>query len=52
MNDQPKRTLGRHLARELTTDEIGSVAGGTSRKYVIRTPAGPSGDEEVRWEWD
>ena len=52
MNDQqPKRTLGRHLARELTVDEIGSVAGGTSRQYTIRTPVG-NGDTETRFEWD
>jgi hypothetical protein len=53
MNDQqPKRTLGRHLARELTVDEIGSVSGGTSRQYTVRTNVGPQGDSEVRFEWD
>jgi hypothetical protein len=52
MQNGTTRTLGRHLARELTADEIGSVSGGTNRQYTVRTNVGPSGDVEVRWEFD
>lgn len=52
MKDGTTRTLGRHLARELTADEIGSVSGGTNKQIIIRTNVGPSGDTEVQWEFD
>ena len=47
-----QRTLGRHLARELTPDEINAVAGGTRHEVQVPTNVGPNGDTRTQFEED